>query len=119
MSDTNTITPAAFRAAEERFQRELLALLSRHRDALGGEVLALHALIDAVGRLAVATLTAAGPSEARDRARRHVHTWIAHLQTYVATAHGDVEVIGALIEMLKTQIEALQVYVASANARPQ
>ena len=118
MRDTNTISPAAFRAAEERCQHELLALLARHRDALGGDLGVIHAVSETLGDLAVATLTAAGPSEARDRARRHVHQWIAHVQTYVATAHGDLDVIDALVEMLKSQIVALQTFAATANARP-
>ena len=117
MPDTKSITPAEFRTAEDTCQRELLALLSRHRAALG-DLGVIHALIETVGSLCVATLTAAGPSDERERARRRVHEWIAHAQTFVATSHGDLDVIAALIEMLKSQIAALHAFVATANARP-
>jgi hypothetical protein len=77
-SDPRSVT--TFRAASSAAQADLLAVLRRHSDALGGPLAEVHVLIELLGSVAVALLQevpAAAP---------HVYAQLTDLALYVSAS---------------------------------
>ena len=77
MSDSHFSAPA-FRAASTAAQDELLAVLRRHDETLGGPLGQVHTLIELLGSVCKAVLDAAPP------ARPHIYLQLMDLAKHVA-----------------------------------